>query len=97
MSDEFISDTSKLFQVGQTLRAKVTEVDGEKKRFLVSLKASDCCHGDGDADSGVTGLEVFFREKDRAELSLRDKKGKQQSTRHVLQVTMLYSLPVSLL
>eukprot|EP00057_Strongylocentrotus_purpuratus_P009707 XP_011664181.1 PREDICTED: protein RRP5 homolog [Strongylocentrotus purpuratus] len=53
MSDEFVSDTSKLYEVGQTLRAKVTEVNVEKKRFLVSLKTSDCFQDDAACRSAL--------------------------------------------
>ncbi|XP_030636412.1 protein RRP5 homolog [Chanos chanos] len=41
MSDKFISSTENMFQVGQTVVAKVTNIDEEKRRFLVSLKVSD--------------------------------------------------------
>ncbi|XP_030842281.1 protein RRP5 homolog [Strongylocentrotus purpuratus] len=74
MSDEFVSDTSKLYEVGQTLRAKVTEVNVEKKRFLVSLKTSDCFQDDAEVYTGLAGLEAYFRDRDRAELLLKEKK-----------------------
>lgn len=41
MSDKFISDTSVAFQLGQTVFAKVTNLDEEKRRFLVTLKISE--------------------------------------------------------
>ncbi|XP_024914034.1 protein RRP5 homolog isoform X1 [Cynoglossus semilaevis] len=41
MSDKFISDTSVTFQLGQTVFAKVTNLDEEKRRFLVTLKISE--------------------------------------------------------
>ncbi|XP_034043197.1 protein RRP5 homolog [Thalassophryne amazonica] len=41
MSDNFISDTTSAFQVGQTVIAKVTNLDEEKRRFLVTLKMSE--------------------------------------------------------
>ncbi|XP_077380962.1 protein RRP5 homolog isoform X2 [Festucalex cinctus] len=40
LSDKFIADTSKAFQVGQTVVAKVTALEAGKKRFLVTLKIS---------------------------------------------------------
>ncbi|XP_077426808.1 protein RRP5 homolog [Vanacampus margaritifer] len=40
ISDKFIADTTKTFQVGQTVVAKVTDLEEEKKRFLVTLKIS---------------------------------------------------------
>ncbi|XP_061888969.1 protein RRP5 homolog isoform X2 [Entelurus aequoreus] len=40
MSDEFISDTRTTFQLGQTVIAKVSNLDEEKKRILVVLKVS---------------------------------------------------------
>uniref|UniRef100_A0A674BQB2 Protein RRP5 homolog n=1 Tax=Salmo trutta TaxID=8032 RepID=A0A674BQB2_SALTR len=41
MSDKFISDTAAHFQLGHTVVAKVTNLDEEKHRFLVSLKVSE--------------------------------------------------------
>ncbi|XP_016402155.1 protein RRP5 homolog, partial [Sinocyclocheilus rhinocerous] len=41
MGDQFITDTSAVFDVGQTVVAKVTNLDEEKNRFLVSLKVSE--------------------------------------------------------
>ncbi|KAL1005879.1 hypothetical protein UPYG_G00065090 [Umbra pygmaea] len=41
MSDRFVSDTAGPFQQGQTVVAKVTHVDEEKRRFLVTLKVSE--------------------------------------------------------
>ncbi|KAG9262427.1 hypothetical protein AMEX_G24199 [Astyanax mexicanus] len=41
ISDKFIPGTEGLFQVGQTVLAKVTNLDEEKHRFLVSLKESE--------------------------------------------------------
>lgn len=39
---------------------KVTEVNNEKKRFLLSLRMSDCYHGD--TDVGINLLEDYFEE-----------------------------------
>ncbi|XP_036380286.1 protein RRP5 homolog isoform X1 [Megalops cyprinoides] len=41
MSDKFISNTNVPFQMGQTVLAKVTNLDEEKQRFLVTLKVSE--------------------------------------------------------
>ncbi|XP_043108470.1 protein RRP5 homolog [Puntigrus tetrazona] len=41
MCDEFITDTSNIFNIGQTVVAKVTNLDHENHRFLVSLKVSE--------------------------------------------------------
>lgn len=41
MADRFISDTTTTYQVGQTVIAKVTNLDEEKRRFLVTLKVSE--------------------------------------------------------
>lgn len=49
MSDKFVSDTTAAFKLGQTVIAKVTNLDEEKRRFLVSLKISDVITPDGDA------------------------------------------------
>lgn len=41
MSDKFITDHTVAFEVGQTVLAAVTNLDEEKRRFLISLKASE--------------------------------------------------------
>ncbi|XP_048052287.1 protein RRP5 homolog [Megalobrama amblycephala] len=41
MADQFITNTSGIFEIGQTVVAKVTNLDEEKQRFLVSLKVSE--------------------------------------------------------
>ncbi|XP_030890542.1 protein RRP5 homolog [Leptonychotes weddellii] len=46
MSDKFVTSTSDHFVEGQTVVAKVTTVDEEKQRMLLSLRLSDCCLGD---------------------------------------------------
>ncbi|XP_054459743.1 protein RRP5 homolog [Anoplopoma fimbria] len=48
MTDKFISDTA-AFQPGQTVIAKVTNLDVEKRRFLVTLKISEVISPEGDA------------------------------------------------
>ncbi|MEQ2187505.1 hypothetical protein GOODEAATRI_005368 [Goodea atripinnis] len=49
MSDKFISDATTAFKLGQTVIAKVTNLDEEKQRFLVTLKMSEVITSDGDA------------------------------------------------
>ncbi|XP_069397610.1 protein RRP5 homolog isoform X3 [Delphinus delphis] len=46
MSDKFVTSTSDHFVEGQTVVAKVTNVDEEKQRMLLSLRLSDCTRGD---------------------------------------------------
>ncbi|XP_078202542.1 protein RRP5 homolog isoform X4 [Callithrix jacchus] len=46
MSDKFVTSTSEHFVEGQTVVAKVTNVDEEKQRMLLSLRLSDCGLGD---------------------------------------------------
>uniref|UniRef100_A0A3B3XKF5 Protein RRP5 homolog n=1 Tax=Poecilia mexicana TaxID=48701 RepID=A0A3B3XKF5_9TELE len=53
MSDKFISDTTTAFEPGQTVIAKVTNVDEEKRRFLVTLKTSEVITSDGDARAAL--------------------------------------------
>lgn len=45
MSDKFVTTPSDHFVVGQTVVAKVTNVDEEKQRMLLSLRLSDCSLG----------------------------------------------------
>ncbi|XP_076982024.1 protein RRP5 homolog isoform X2 [Tamandua tetradactyla] len=52
MSDKFVTSTSDHFVEGQTVVAKVTNVDEEKHRMLLSLRLSDCTLG----DSATTSL-----------------------------------------
>lgn len=46
MSDKFVTSTRDHFVEGQTVVAKVTNVDEEKQRMLLSLRLSDCSVGD---------------------------------------------------
>ncbi|XP_068178536.1 protein RRP5 homolog isoform X2 [Antennarius striatus] len=58
MSDNFISDTTAAFQVGQTVIAKVSNVDEEKQRFLITLKVSEVIAPDSDAQTRlINGLQ----------------------------------------
>ncbi|XP_010789151.1 protein RRP5 homolog, partial [Notothenia coriiceps] len=51
MTNKFLSDTVSAFQLGQTVLAKVTNLDEEKRRFLVTLKMSEVISPDGDAET----------------------------------------------
>uniref|UniRef100_A0A3Q3F307 S1 motif domain-containing protein n=1 Tax=Labrus bergylta TaxID=56723 RepID=A0A3Q3F307_9LABR len=58
MSDKFISDTTAVFQLGQTVVAKVTNLDEEKRRFLVTLKITEVALPEGDAQTRlINGLK----------------------------------------
>ncbi|KPP72797.1 protein RRP5-like, partial [Scleropages formosus] len=49
ISDMFVTSTEGIFQIGQTLLTKVTNLDEEKRRVLVSLKVSDVSSGEEDS------------------------------------------------
>ncbi|KAM4594543.1 protein RRP5 homolog [Fundulus diaphanus] len=58
MSDKFITDTTAAFALGQTVIARVTNLDEEKRRFLVTLKMSEVITPGGDAQTGLlSGLQ----------------------------------------
>uniref|UniRef100_UPI003AB019B0 protein RRP5 homolog isoform X1 n=1 Tax=Centroberyx gerrardi TaxID=166262 RepID=UPI003AB019B0 len=58
MSDKFISDATTAFQLGQTVTAKVTNLDEEKRRFLVTLKVSEVMTPEGEAQTRlIRGLQ----------------------------------------
>uniref|UniRef100_A0A8C9Y0K1 Protein RRP5 homolog n=1 Tax=Sander lucioperca TaxID=283035 RepID=A0A8C9Y0K1_SANLU len=58
MTDKFISDTITVFQPGQTVLAKVTNLDEEKRRFLVTLKMSEVISPEGDVQTRlINGLQ----------------------------------------
>ncbi|XP_056228146.1 protein RRP5 homolog isoform X2 [Seriola aureovittata] len=58
MSDKFISDATATFQLGQTVIAKVTNLDEEKRRFLITLKMSEVTASEGDAQTRlINGLQ----------------------------------------
>ncbi|XP_037545618.1 protein RRP5 homolog [Nematolebias whitei] len=58
MSDKFIQDTMTTFQPGQTVIAKVTNLDKDKQRFLVTLKISEVMMPGGDAQTRlIHGLQ----------------------------------------
>ncbi|XP_057699966.1 protein RRP5 homolog [Corythoichthys intestinalis] len=51
IADIFITDITTAFQLGQTVIAKVTNLDEEKKRFLVTLKISEVTVPEGSVQS----------------------------------------------
>uniref|UniRef100_A0A8C6W9K4 Protein RRP5 homolog n=1 Tax=Nannospalax galili TaxID=1026970 RepID=A0A8C6W9K4_NANGA len=51
MSDKFVTTPSDHFVEGQTVVAKVTNVDEEKQRMLLSLRLSDCSLGESASTS----------------------------------------------
>ncbi|CAJ1052669.1 protein RRP5 homolog isoform X2 [Xyrichtys novacula] len=58
MTDKFVSDATSAFQLGQTVIAKVTNIDEEKRRFLVTLKISEIATPEGDAQTRlINGLQ----------------------------------------
>lgn len=58
MTDKFISDATVAFQLGQTVIAKVTNLDEEKRRFLVTLKISEVISPEGDTQTRlINGLQ----------------------------------------
>ncbi|XP_054839484.1 protein RRP5 homolog [Eublepharis macularius] len=61
MSDKFVTDTKDHFVIGQTVVAKVTSIDEEKQRFLLSLKLSDCSSEDSVSES-FSLLSQYFKE-----------------------------------
>ncbi|XP_047221873.1 protein RRP5 homolog isoform X1 [Girardinichthys multiradiatus] len=71
MSDKFISDATTAFKLGQTVVAKVTNLDEEKQRFLVTLKMSEVITSDGDARTRLmNGLQE--RKAVKEMLAVRD-------------------------
>lgn len=58
MTDKFLSDTTAAFQLGQTVMAKVTNLDEEKRRFLVTLKISEVMSPEVDVQTRlINGLQ----------------------------------------
>ncbi|XP_063818026.1 protein RRP5 homolog [Pseudophryne corroboree] len=51
VSDRFVTNVNDYFVEGQTVVAKVTNTDEEKKRFLLTLKLSECAPDDRSAES----------------------------------------------
>ncbi|XP_021101261.1 protein RRP5 homolog isoform X2 [Heterocephalus glaber] len=73
MSDKFVTNPSDHFVEGQTVVAKVTNVDEEKQRMLLSLRLSDCRLG-GPASGSLLLLSQCLEELQgvRSLMSSRD-------------------------
>ncbi|KAJ8001870.1 hypothetical protein DPEC_G00173890 [Dallia pectoralis] len=50
-SDRFVTDVAVFYQLGQTVAAKVINLDEEKQRFLVSLRASNVSYSGEEAQA----------------------------------------------
>ena len=59
--DRIAPNLSSLFAPGQSLVAKVVEVDEEKKRFLLNLRMRDTFQGD--TETGLDLLERYLDER----------------------------------
>ncbi len=73
LCDRRIPDPQNAFQQGQAVIAKVTEVDYERKRILVSLRMQNCYHGD--TEIGVDLLEDYLKEYNTIWKTYENKKG----------------------
>uniref|UniRef100_A0A8C5QWE8 Protein RRP5 homolog n=1 Tax=Leptobrachium leishanense TaxID=445787 RepID=A0A8C5QWE8_9ANUR len=62
LHDRFVPEITDHFKEGQTVVAKVTETDEVKKRFLVTLKMSECAPDDLSQGS-FSGLSQCFSER----------------------------------
>ena len=60
ISDQKLEDPSMLFREGQSVIVKIIEVNNEKKRFLLSLRVSDCYHGN--IENGLELLSSYLEE-----------------------------------
>lgn len=69
-----MTDTKDHFVVGQTVLAKVTSVDEEKQRILLSLKMSECSV-EGSVPESFSLLEQYFNELQEI-LSFMSNRGK---------------------
>lgn len=54
MTDKFLPNATTAFELGQTVIAKVTNLDEEKQRFLVTLKTSEVIPAVGDQQTRLT-------------------------------------------
>ncbi|XP_062988666.1 protein RRP5 homolog [Elgaria multicarinata webbii] len=61
MSDKFVTDPKDHFVIGQTVVAKVTSIDEEKQRILLSLKVSECASEDSVSES-FSLFHQYFKE-----------------------------------
>nr|XP_058962333.1 protein RRP5 homolog [Pocillopora verrucosa] len=78
LADHFVSEPAFHFPTGRTVMAKVTEIDEERQRFLVSLKMSDCCPEiivEGSSDPAVELLENYLFERQKIVQQLASSSG----------------------
>ncbi|XP_070539661.1 protein RRP5 homolog [Ptychodera flava] len=61
MADIYVGDSSVPYKEGQSVSAKILEIDEEKKRFLVSLKPSQCHPSH---DGGINLLQCYLQERE---------------------------------
>ncbi|CAB3976612.1 RRP5 homolog [Paramuricea clavata] len=77
LSNNYIADAAQHFEVGQSVMAKITEIDRERRRLLVSLKSCDCYPDQSDESKekrdkrSVDLLVDFIKERDEILESLR--------------------------
>ncbi|KAL3864691.1 hypothetical protein ACJMK2_006352 [Sinanodonta woodiana] len=70
--DRRLPELSSVYTPGQTVVAKVTDIDMETKRFLVSLRMTDCYHGD--TSIGLHLLRNFLEQRETVIKMYRKKK-----------------------
>ncbi|KAM9323788.1 LOW QUALITY PROTEIN: protein RRP5 homolog [Gastrophryne carolinensis] len=59
VSEKFVTDIREHVVEGKTVIAKVTDIDGEKKRFLLTLKMAECASQDAPAESAWRIAQYF--------------------------------------
>jgi len=79
ISDEWVSDPNKHFNVGQTVQAKVVHVNEKLRKFIVTLKASALC---AQPQADQLYIQSFFSEEQQiAEAKTKKKKKNSPSKR----------------
>ncbi len=73
LCDRPIPDPRSAFPEGQSVIAKVTEVDHDRKRFLLSLRMNDCYHGN--TEIGINLLRDYLQEFNVVMETYTNKKG----------------------
>ena len=73
LTDGRISSADKVFTEGDSIVAKVTEIDTAKGRFLASLRMSDCYHKE--TSSSLDHLEEYVNEYQKICSSLSRQSG----------------------
>ncbi|TNN71202.1 Protein RRP5 [Liparis tanakae] len=77
MTDKFLTDPKVAFQLGQTVFAKVSNLDVEKRRFLLTLKISEVISPEGDAQTRlINGLKE--RKAVNEMVAMRENSGPRQ-------------------